>query len=577
MLGSATAIMAMGLARLGTPVAFVGRVGDDVWGRYCLDAMAGRGIDLSRVLRGGGLKTGITVSISDRADRALVTYLGAISALTGADVPDHAMAGLDHLHVSSFFFQEGLRPHFPDLFARARRAGLTTSLDTGFDPSERWDGGLRETLRETDLFFPNEVELEAITGSADPAEGLRRLENGRTRVVAKLGKDGAMTLDGGRVVRVSAYPVETVDTTGAGDSFNAGFLHRVARRRAPRRLPAAGCRLRGAQHARARRHRDAADARGSRGPHASSRAMTASPLRAREPLLGHTRRVGSVALSADGALLLSGSLDRAVRVWNVSDGACVKVLAGETSDVNAVALSPDGKVAVSGFGEMTLKAGLARVWDVAAGKPLLELAGHEGEVSAVALDARRGRVATGGADDTVRLWELESGRCLRVLKGHDGWVRAVAFTADGSRVVSGGMDGTVRVWDAVGGTLLRTLGGQADRVYAVATSPDGRWALAGAKSHELRLWDLGSGECVRVFEGHDGVVRGAAFLPDGRWALSASEDKTVRMWELATGRGVATEPTTGAALCLAVSADGRRAAVGTYDRRVLVWDVGRPA
>jgi sugar/nucleoside kinase (ribokinase family) len=225
-LGSATAIMAMGLARLGTPVAFVGRVGDDVWGRYCLDDMAGRGIDLSRVIRGGGLKTGITVSITNPTDRALVTFLGAISALTGADVPDAAMAGLDHLHASSFFFQEGLRPHFPGLFARARRAGLTTSLDTGFDASERWDGGLRETLRETDLFFPNEVELAAITGSADPADGLRRLDNGTTRVVAKLGKDGAMTLDGGRVVHVPAYPVETVDTTGAGDSFNSGFLHR---------------------------------------------------------------------------------------------------------------------------------------------------------------------------------------------------------------------------------------------------------------------------------------------------------------------------------------------------------------
>ena len=170
-LGSATAIMAMGLARLGTPVAFVGRVGDDVWGRYCLDDMASRGIDLSRVIRGGGLKTGVTVSITHPLDRALVTYLGAISALTGADVPDAAMAGLDHLHASSFFFQEGLRPDFPDLFARARRAGLTTSLDTGFDPSGQWDGGLRETLRETDLFFPNEVELAALTGTRGPRGG----------------------------------------------------------------------------------------------------------------------------------------------------------------------------------------------------------------------------------------------------------------------------------------------------------------------------------------------------------------------------------------------------------------------
>jgi sugar/nucleoside kinase (ribokinase family) len=225
-LGSATAIMAMGLARLGTPVAFVGRVGDDIWGHYCLDDMAGRGIDLSLVIRGGGLKTGITVSITHAADRALVTHMGAIAALTAADVPDAAMAGCDHLHASSFFLQEKLRPGLPDLFARARRAGLTTSLDAGFDPSRRWDGGLRETLLEADLFFPNEVELEALAGCSDPAEGLRRLENGTTRVVAKLGRDGAMTLDGGAVVHVPAYPVEPVDTTGAGDSFNAGFLHR---------------------------------------------------------------------------------------------------------------------------------------------------------------------------------------------------------------------------------------------------------------------------------------------------------------------------------------------------------------
>jgi sugar/nucleoside kinase (ribokinase family) len=224
-LGSASAIMAMGLARLGTGVAFVGRVGDDLFGRFCLDAMADRGIDLSRVIPERTLNTGLTVSITHPGDRALVTYLGAIRALTGADVPDSALAGFDHLHASSFFFQEGLRPDFPDLFARAHRAGLTTSLDTGFDPSGGWDGGLRAALAETDLFFPNEVELRAISGCHDPAEALRALHNGRTRVVAKLGADGAMALDGERVVRVPACPVEPVDTTGAGDSFNAGFLH----------------------------------------------------------------------------------------------------------------------------------------------------------------------------------------------------------------------------------------------------------------------------------------------------------------------------------------------------------------
>jgi sugar/nucleoside kinase (ribokinase family) len=225
-LGSATAIMAMGLARLGTPVAFAGRVGEDAFGAFCLEQLASRGLDLSRVIRGGGVKTGLTVAITHPLDRALVTYLGAISALTGKDVPTASMAGCHHLHSSSFFFQEGLRPDFPDLFARARKVGLTTSLDTGYDSHETWDGGLRETLAHTDLFFPNEVELAAITGTDDPVEGLRRLENGTTRVVAKLGANGAMTLDGGRAVHVPAYAVTPIATTGAGDSFNAGFLHR---------------------------------------------------------------------------------------------------------------------------------------------------------------------------------------------------------------------------------------------------------------------------------------------------------------------------------------------------------------
>ena len=168
-LGSATAIMAMGLARLGTPVAFVGRVGDDVWGRYCLDDMASRGIDLSRVIRGGGLKTGVTVSIThparprprhlpgrdqrpDRRGRARRRRWPA--STTSTRRPSSSRRACARTSPTS---------------SPARAApGLTTSLDTGFDPSERWDGGLRATLRETDLFFPNEVELAAITGTRRP-------------------------------------------------------------------------------------------------------------------------------------------------------------------------------------------------------------------------------------------------------------------------------------------------------------------------------------------------------------------------------------------------------------------------
>jgi sugar/nucleoside kinase (ribokinase family) len=225
-LGSASAICAVGLARLGTPVAFLGKVGADTWGDFCLGAMRTAGIDVSRVVRDADLQTGVTVSISSPRDRALVSFLGSIRSLTAEDVRDEAWRGCDHLHVSSYFLQEGLRPGCRALFARARAAGLSTSLDPGFDPSEGWGRDILDTLGEADLFFPNEVELHAITGHSDTVEALRRLENGRTRTVAKLGAEGCLTLDEGRPLRVAAFPVVPLDTTGAGDSFDAGFLHR---------------------------------------------------------------------------------------------------------------------------------------------------------------------------------------------------------------------------------------------------------------------------------------------------------------------------------------------------------------
>jgi sugar/nucleoside kinase (ribokinase family) len=224
-LGSASAICAVGLARLGTPVSFVGKVGADTWGDFCLDAMHAAGIDATGVVRDAALKTGLTVPFTLPRDRALVSYLGAITALLADDVRDDALRAAGHLHVSSYYLQRGLRPGCRDLFARAHAAGLTTSLDPGFDPAGGWQRDVVDTLAEADLFFPNEVELRAISGTADVIAGLRGLENGRTRTVAKLGADGCLTLEEGRPLAVTAFPTEPVDTTGAGDSFDAGFLH----------------------------------------------------------------------------------------------------------------------------------------------------------------------------------------------------------------------------------------------------------------------------------------------------------------------------------------------------------------
>jgi sugar/nucleoside kinase (ribokinase family) len=154
-LGSASAICAAGLARLGNAVRFAGKVGADQWGDFCTGLLSGAGIDVSHVKRDSGSKTGLTVSLTCSADRALVTYLGAIRSFCAADLDSSVMDDCTHLHISSYYLQDGLRPDCRWLFAEAHARGLTTSLDPGFDPAERWDGGLLEVLQEVDVFFPN--------------------------------------------------------------------------------------------------------------------------------------------------------------------------------------------------------------------------------------------------------------------------------------------------------------------------------------------------------------------------------------------------------------------------------------
>ncbi len=226
--GGAAANCAMGLARLGTGVALLAKIGPDPWGELCLAALRERGVDVSLMKPDASLKTGVTAAVSMAHDRAFITYLGAIGALAANDLAAVDLAPFAHVHVASFFLQPRLRPACGDFLSRARAAGLSTSLDPGCDPQDIWDDGLQAALSETDLFFPNEVELAAIGGSDDPETALRTLAGrGPRRVVAKLGELGCATLEegaGGAFVHVPSYPVTPVDTTGAGDSFDAGFL-----------------------------------------------------------------------------------------------------------------------------------------------------------------------------------------------------------------------------------------------------------------------------------------------------------------------------------------------------------------
>jgi sugar/nucleoside kinase (ribokinase family) len=231
--GGATALIAADAARLGLAVRMVGRVGADHLGAMIVGELAEAGVDTSLVLPDPALHTGITVSLTWPRDRAFITYPGPIAALRVEDIPAEVLTDTRHLHVSSFFLQRALQPGLAGLFRRAHSAGLTTSLDTGDDPAGLWDSGLAEVLGEADLFFPNRREATQIAGVEDAVEALDRLHERIPTVAVKLGGEGAIVATEGARLRVTPLPVQAVDTTGAGDAFNAGYLAGYLRGRPP--------------------------------------------------------------------------------------------------------------------------------------------------------------------------------------------------------------------------------------------------------------------------------------------------------------------------------------------------------
>ena len=225
-IGGSAAITAVAAARLGLSVALVAAVGADPAGTFMLDQLAREGVDVSAVVRREDLPTGMTVALSRGGDRAILTALGAMTSLTAADVPGTLLARSRHVHVSSYFLlEDSLGPGVAGLLAAARGAGATTSLDTNWDPSERWgDQRLSGAIAQADVLLPNEAEALRLSGAASLDAAARTLTTTGSRLVVKLGERGVLCADGHARHRVSVPLVAPMDTTGAGDCFNAGLI-----------------------------------------------------------------------------------------------------------------------------------------------------------------------------------------------------------------------------------------------------------------------------------------------------------------------------------------------------------------
>lgn len=228
-LGSSSAIVAHNLAALGSRVGFVSYIGGDPLGNIALERLSASGVHVEEVVRQSAAQTGLTVILQRGNWRNILTYPGTIFALKPEHINLDYVSASRHFHLSSFYLQRGLRPHVADLLRQLKQRGLTISLDPNDDPEDEWKSDLEEALRYVDIFLPNAREAKKIAGTENMDDAVTKLASMVPMVVVKLGAQGAMAQRGADRFASPATTVEIVDPVGAGDSFDAGFLHAFLR------------------------------------------------------------------------------------------------------------------------------------------------------------------------------------------------------------------------------------------------------------------------------------------------------------------------------------------------------------
>jgi WD40 repeat protein len=233
-------------------------------------------------------------------------------------------------------------------------------------------------------------------------------------------------------------------------------------------------------------------------------------------LIGHTACVNSVCILGDR--IISGSSDKTIRIWDINSGECLHTLTGHTRKVNCVCVSGD-KI-ISGSDDKSV-----RVWDINTAQWVHTLTGHKARVSSVSISGDR--IISGSLDKTIRVWDMNSGECLHILKGHTSKVSSI-YLSSKDKIVSSGDDKTIRVWDINTAKCLHTIKGHTAGVRSVCIS--GERIISGSDDKTMRVWDINTGQCLHTFKGFTARISSVCCSP-GDKIINGSQDKTVQIWD----------------------------------------------
>lgn len=240
-LGGSCCIFASQTAKLGLRTALVGKVGKDQFGEFVMNTFRDVGIETDNIIIAEKEKTGISIALNKGHDRAILTYNGTIDALEKGDIDEGLLKRTRHLHIGSYFLMKKLQPYYPEIIRRIKSYGATVSLDTNWDPENRWECGLWNVIPLVDMIFLNENEALGITKCNDLTAAVEKLRKYVPLVVIKRGADGAQLFSDEGCYDSVAISGSVADTVGAGDSFDGGFVYGFLTGRSGKESTDIGC------------------------------------------------------------------------------------------------------------------------------------------------------------------------------------------------------------------------------------------------------------------------------------------------------------------------------------------------
>jgi WD40 repeat protein len=282
--------------------------------------------------------------------------------------------------------------------------------------------------------------------------------------------------------------------------------------------------------------------------------------------------VHGLALNHDGQILACGSECGGVLLWDVATGKLLKSLTGHTASVISVAFQPHGTLLASSSYDSTIK-----LWDLTTDECIITLIGHTQITFSVAFNPLGTKLVSSSFDTSIKLWDVQTGCCLQTMQDHSRIVVAAVFSPDGHKIISGSQDLTLRIWSEIhlnNWQCTKVLQGHHNNIWSIALDSSGKNLISGDSSGVLKFWDVESGRCVKTLSSISRTFRSLAFHPNGNLLASSSEDRQIRLWDLNKDRCLSTIPAHEMSVWqIAFSAQGDRLASCSMDGVVKLWDV----